>query len=135
MPETPSGGSETLLLVEDEDAVRSLAKRVLVNQGYTVLEAANGHEALELVANTDAAFDLVLTDVIMPHLGGPELVSELRQRRPDLRVLYMSGYTHADKLMPALPDPTFAFLQKPFSPENLARKIRESLDTVVSASS
>jgi two-component system, cell cycle sensor histidine kinase and response regulator CckA len=126
--EMPPGGAETVLLVEDEEAVRTLARRVLVNQGYTVLEAANGREALELATQPDVSLDLIVTDVIMPELGGQELVSRLIGDRPGARVVYMSGYSEADKLLPAAPDPAYSFLQKPFSPENLALKVREALD-------
>ncbi len=125
----PSRGSETVLLVEDEEAVRSLARRVLVDQGYTVLEAANGRQALELAADPERSFDLVLTDVIMPELGGQELVTQLLLSRPNLRIVYMSGYTEADKLLPAIADATYSFLRKPFSTDNLALTIREALDS------
>ena len=128
LDEMAAGGSETVLVVEDEEAVRSLARRVLTNRGYTVIEAADGREALALVAAPEVSLDLVLTDVVMPELGGQELVSRLVDRHPGVRIVYMSGYTDSDKLLPAVIDPAYSFLQKPFSAESLAAKVREALD-------
>ena len=126
----PARGSETVLLVEDEDAVRVLTSRVLADQGYTVLEARNGREALSVLDRPDHGIQLVLTDVVMPDMGGVELAEHLRGSHPDIRVVYMSGYTEGDKLQPAVRSSPYPFLQKPFSPGNLAVRIREALDRV-----
>jgi PAS domain S-box-containing protein len=125
---SPVGGSETILLVEDEDAVRVLASRALASQGYVVLEARNGWEALALAERTAAALDLVLTDVVMPEMGGLELVQRLTLAFPALRVMYMSGYSEADKLQPGIQDSDVPFLPKPFSAESLLLRVRAALD-------
>jgi len=124
----PKRGNEKILLVEDENAVRSVAARVLENQGYTVIQARNGEEALELLSELGENIDLILTDVIMPEMGGPALAEKLRVHRPDLKLLYMSGYSEADKLQPGLDNFAVPFLQKPFSSESLILKVREVLD-------
>ena len=121
-------GTETVLLVEDEDAVRTLASRVLAEQGYVVLEARNGREALDVLERPDHGVQLVLTDVVMPDMGGVELSARVARAHPDMRIVYMSGYTEGDKLQPGLRNSPYPFLQKPFSPENLAVRIRETLD-------
>jgi two-component system cell cycle sensor histidine kinase/response regulator CckA len=120
-------GSETILLVEDEAAVRSVAARVLGNQGYTVVQASNGEEALARLNELEGRIDLILTDVVMPDMGGLELTARLRERHPDLKVLYMSGYAEGDKLQPKM-NSEHSFLQKPFSAESLTLKVREVLD-------
>jgi two-component system cell cycle sensor histidine kinase/response regulator CckA len=127
-PPGPTGGSETILLVEDEDTVRNVAARVLSNQGYTVLASSNGHEALALLEQVQGRIDLVLTDVVMPDMGGLELATRLQNRWPELRVVYMSGYAEGDKLEPGMRDYPRSFLQKPFSAESLTVKVREVLD-------
>ena len=127
---SPSRGSETVLLVEDEDAVRALASRVLAQQGYAVLEARNGREALDLLDRPDLDIRLVLTDVVMPEMGGVELSERIARRHPEMRVMYMSGYTESDKLQPAVRSSPYPFLQKPFSPESLAVRGREALDRI-----
>jgi PAS domain S-box-containing protein len=124
----PLAGSETVLVVEDEEAVRALACRVLGQQGYTVLEARHGVEALALLEAGLPAIDLVLTDVIMPEMGGPELARQLDAVLPGVPVMYMSGYTESDKLQPGLRDSQIPFLQKPFSADSLAVRVREVLD-------
>jgi CheY-like chemotaxis protein len=119
--------NETLFLVEDEPAVRELNELVLSESGYKVLSAPDAQEALR--QRPDAGgLDLLITDIVMPGLGGYELAQRLRSRRPDLKVLFTSGYTE-DKLGPfnRLP-PGTGFLQKPYRPEVLARKVREMLD-------
>ncbi|MEP7052516.1 MAG: ATP-binding protein [Pseudomonadota bacterium] len=121
-------GSETILLVEDEEAVRVFAASVLRRQGYVVLEAHNGLQALELLERTEAAVCLLVTDVVMPEMGGPALVARLRELRPTLPVLYMSGYAERAVVHNGLVKSKQAFLQKPFTPIVLARKIREVLD-------
>jgi two-component system cell cycle sensor histidine kinase/response regulator CckA len=129
-PESASTGrgSENILLVEDEDAVRSVAARVLLNQGYTVIQARNGLEALTLLEELGETVDLVLTDVVMPDMGGLALAEQLRARRPELKLIYMSGYAKGDKLEPGTGEFGDSFLQKPFSAENLVLKVRGVLD-------
>jgi two-component system cell cycle sensor histidine kinase/response regulator CckA len=121
-------GSETILLVEDEDTVRSVASRVLLNQGYTVIQARNGEEALQLLDELGDTIDLILTDMVMPDMGGLALAGQLRERWPDLKLVYMSGYAEGDKLEPGTQEFQTSFLQKPFSAENLVLKVREVLD-------
>jgi PAS domain S-box-containing protein len=121
-------GCEKILLVEDEDAVRSVAARVLLNQGYTVIQARNGEEALTLLNQLDETIDLVLTDVVMPDMGGLALAEQIRIRSPGLKLVYMSGYSETDKLQPGLRNFETPFLQKPFSAESLVLKVREVLD-------
>jgi two-component system, cell cycle sensor histidine kinase and response regulator CckA len=125
----PSGGSETILVVEDEDMVRVLACRALRERGYQVLEARHGEEALEQVQQRRGPIHLVLSDVVMPQLGGRELGQRLASLLPELPVLYMSGYTGEDVIQRGLLDPGAPFQQKPFTPEGLARKVREMLDS------
>jgi PAS domain S-box-containing protein len=123
------GGSETILIVEDEDMVRSLASRGLREHGYTVLEARHGADALQQLALQPTSVDLVISDVVMPEMGGRELGRRLATLRPSLPVLYISGYTGEDVIQRGLLDPGAPFQQKPFSPESLARTVREMLDT------
>ncbi len=121
-------GSETILLVEDEAAVRGLTLRCLQSSGYTVLQAASAEEALPIAASHAGRLDLLLTDVIMPGASGPELARRLLEKRPGTRVLYVSGYTDASMASQGALDDGAYFLQKPFTPESLARKVREVLD-------
>ncbi len=123
-----AGGTETILLVEDEEAVRRVARRALEIHGYTILDAADGTTALALAAANDV--DLVLSDVMMPGMPGPTLVAELRRRNPKLRVLFMSGHTE-EIIRKGLLDPAIPFLAKPFTPTQLAQKVREALDAAV----
>jgi PAS domain S-box-containing protein len=121
-------GTETLLLVEDEAPVRASVRRLLEWHGYTVLEARNGAEALKIYEAREDEIDLVLTDILMPELGGLELVEQLRERRPDLRVVFMSGY--AERALTSngsVPSGT-GYLEKPFTVETLMRRVREVLD-------
>jgi PAS domain S-box-containing protein len=127
-PAAPRGGSETLLVVEDEDVVRAMACRGLREHGYTVLEARNGAEALAVVQENIAAIDLVVSDVVMPLVGGRDLAARLAVLDPGLPVLYMSGYTGEDVVQRGLMDPGAPFAQKPFSPDGLARTVRDLLD-------
>ena len=119
--------AETILLVEDEEAVRSLAKRLLSQKGYRVLEASDGAIALRLAAGHVGEIDLVLTDVAMPNLGGRGMVEELRELSPGLRVLFMSGYLKEE----VFPDKAAAnrtpYLQKPFTGETLLTEVRAAL--------
>jgi two-component system, cell cycle sensor histidine kinase and response regulator CckA len=122
-------GAETILIVEDEAAVRRMAARALAAQGYAILEAENGAEALEVLARNGSPIDLVLTDVVMPLVNGRELGERLSVERPGLRVLFMSGYTDDDIVRRGLLRPGSPFLQKPFMPGDLSRKVRQVLDT------
>jgi PAS domain S-box-containing protein len=123
------GGSETILIVEDEELVRSLASRALREHGYTVLEARHGGDAIRQLQTQPSAIHLVNTDVVMPEMGGRELGRRLKLIRPSLPVLFMSGYTGEDVIQRGLMDPDAPFQQKPFAPDGLARKVREMLDT------
>ncbi len=130
-PQAPTRGSETILLVEDEQAVRIVATRVLKNQGYLVLAACNGEEALSLAEEAGGAVDLVLTDVVMPDIGGPDLVARLTARWPGLRVVFMSGYAEGDKVRGGMGKLETSFLQKPFSADSLLLMVRQVLDQSV----
>ena len=123
-------GNETVLLVEDEALVRGLAVRVLREHGYTVMEAANGDEAMRILSqHTGEKIHLLLTDVVMPHMGGKELAELVQTLRPDTKVLYTSGYTDTVLVnYHGLLSPNIAFLEKPYSPGSLLRKVREVLD-------
>ena len=122
-------GSETVLLVEDEPSVRDLANRLLKQQGYRVLEAANGEEALRLAQeNTGEKIHLLLTDVVLPQMGGKELADQLKIFRPDIKVLYTSGYTDNAIVHHGVLNSGTHFLQKPFSLKTLSQKVREVLD-------
>ncbi len=117
-------GSGTVLLVEDEDSVRKFAARALRRQGYAVLEAGNGIEALEVKAAHDGAIDLVVSDIVMPEMDGPTLLKELRKTNPDLKIIFMSGY--ADDALSSLDSgEEFAFLPKPFQLAELVTKVKE----------
>jgi len=121
-------GSETILLVEDEDSLRDLVREGLEEWGYTVLVAANGAQALELEAAREGAIDLVITDVIMPGMHGRELVRRVAQRRPGLAVVFMSGYSADVIAGQDILEPGWRYLEKPFSSTALADKVREALD-------
>jgi CheY-like chemotaxis protein len=122
------GGTETILLVEDEDGLRSLAQAVLQTQGYIVLSARHGGDALLIFETHPKPIDLIITDVVMPHFSGRQLVERLEARQPHLKVLYMSGYTDDAIVHHGVLESGMPFLQKPFAPEALARKVREVLD-------
>jgi PAS domain S-box-containing protein len=123
-----SGGSETILLVEDEAAIRRAAKRLLEKKGYTVLLAGDGVEALDVFDRHDSNIDLVITDVVMPRLGGRQLYESLRQRAPGTRFLFTSGYTARDMRDTDSLDPGWPFLQKPWNVDDLLQHVREILD-------
>ena len=121
-------GTETVLVVEDEDAVRLIVRRVLRDQGYEILEARDGNEALRVCAQKGDAIDLVLSDVIMPGMGGRELSRALAASRPGLPILFMSGYNDDGELAGSGADPGPGVLAKPFTAETLATQVREALD-------
>lgn len=127
----PPGGVETVLVVEDEDTVRSLACQVLAENGYTVLAARHGPEALSLCEHYHEPLHLLVTDVVMPQMSGHELAQHLLQLRPELKVLYISGYTDEALVYHGILEAGLFFLQKPFTPNTLAGKVREVLDTPV----
>jgi CheY-like chemotaxis protein len=118
-----------VLVVEDEPPLRELAARILAAAGYTVLQAANGPEALALIAGHAATVDLVFTDVVMPGMNGRELAARLSVLRPSMRVLYTSGYTEDAILRHGVLDDPSRFLSKPYTPAVLRRRIREALDS------
>jgi two-component system, cell cycle sensor histidine kinase and response regulator CckA len=123
-------GTETVLVVEDELSVREFISRALRQQGYAVLEAANGNEALRLLRRRiGTAIHLVLTDVLMPQMGGVELLNQLRYSHPNVKVLFISGYSDAVVMQRGQPAANVAFLYKPFTLAILAQKVREVLDT------
>jgi nitrogen-specific signal transduction histidine kinase/CheY-like chemotaxis protein len=121
-------GSETLLLVEDEEAVRFLSRTLLERAGYHVLDAADPHQAEDLFRQHADAIDLLVTDVVMPGSSGPSLFARLSAERPSLKVLYMSGYPDESMVYPSTLLPKVEFLQKPFTAEALMCKVREALD-------
>jgi len=123
-----SKGSETILVVEDADAVRELILGMLRGKGYNVLVASDGDEALETAEKFEGAIHLLVTDVVMPRVSGPELAQRLLKARPDMGVLFMSGYTDKGIIFGGLVEPDTAFLQKPFTTGELARKVRGVLD-------
>jgi PAS domain S-box-containing protein len=125
---TPRMRNETLLLIEDEASVRGVAKRALDAQGYTVLEAGSGLEAIQVIERHPGPIDLLVTDVVMPGMGGRDVAKELRKRLPGLRVLYLSGYTDDTVVRHGIVEGTDPFLQKPFTPVALAQKVRAILD-------
>ncbi len=120
--------TETVLLVEDAELVRNLAKEVLETSGYRVLVAANGREALLVWKQSSEPIHLLLTDVVMPEMSGPELVSRLGPLSPQMRVLYMSGYTEHTIVHHGVLEEGINFLEKPFTPDSLALKVREVLE-------
>jgi CheY-like chemotaxis protein len=121
------GGSETVLLVEDEESVRELVRVTLTSRGYNVLEAENGECGLRIAEEYKEHIDILVTDVVMPGIGGRELARKLLLLRPGISVLYLSGYTEDAVVTPGALGPSTAFLQKPFTLQNLAKKVREVL--------
>jgi len=121
-------GNETILLVEDEEMIRRMLREGLQANGYTVLEAADGSEAFGICERPGQSIDLLITDVVMPLMSGPELAQRVAATRPDLRVLFISGYTDRALVHQGRRDAGTAFLQKPFTPDVLGQKVRELLD-------
>jgi len=122
-----SNGTEAVLLVEDAPMIRRLAKQIMVRAGYTVFEAGDAHEAMRL-AETQESIDVLVTDLIMPGPSGVELAEQLRHVRPDVRVLFMSGYTDNAIVRNGMLGESAAFLQKPFTPQDLLRKLRHVIE-------
>jgi CheY-like chemotaxis protein len=129
-PEPPPRGRETVLLVEDEEGVRRLARLSLERHGYTVLEANGGRAALELAEAYEGPIEVLLTDVVMPEMNGREVSERLLVRRPALKVLFMSGYNDDAVVRHGVVASPAAFLQKPFDSRTLATKVRDMLGQV-----
>lgn len=130
----PRAGTETILLVEDDDAIRSVTAAILRSLGYQIFALTSGNEALEFCsADNASSIDLLLTDIVMPYMGGRELAERLLATRPDLKVLFMSGYVDDPIILQAVEDAAIPFLEKPFTRDGLAKKVREALDTPRSA--
>ena len=123
-------GSETVLLVEDEEMVRELAREILQSSGYKVIAAANGEDAQRICNESLPKLDLIITDVVMPQMSGRELAENISLLRPGIRILYMSGYTDDAIVRHGVLDENMFFLQKPFSPDALTTKVREVLESV-----
>jgi len=123
----PVGGSETVLLVEDEDSVRELVRETLCSKGYTVMEAPDGVSGMKVAETYQGKIDILVTDVVMPGMSGRDLAQRISASRPDIRVLYLSGYTEDAIIHEGVLDPGTAFLQKPFTLQALARKVRDVL--------
>lgn len=128
-PATAPGGTETILLVEDEEAVRAMVSRILQNKGYTLLEASNGNEAIQICQQYEGPIHLMVTDVIMPQMSGRELAERLAPILPEMKVLYMSGYPDNTIVQHGVLEAGTAFLQKPFTLNALELKVREVLDS------
>jgi two-component system cell cycle sensor histidine kinase/response regulator CckA len=134
MPETsaaPQRGTETVLIAEDDPAVRELMSSLLAANGYSVLLASNGAEALAVASATDEPIQLIVTDVVMPSLGGRALVDRLRATRPNIRVLYATGYVGDEVVRRGGLDPSANLLHKPFTAEQLLTAVRRSLDAQI----
>jgi CheY-like chemotaxis protein len=127
-PNRPAEAIETILLVEDDVAVRELARRVLQERGYTVLAARDVADAIALEANHSGPIHLLLSDIVMPGLNGPDLAQRFVRRRPMMKVLYVSGFAHHSAIAQGSTSQHTAFLQKPFTPETLSLNVRELLD-------
>jgi CheY-like chemotaxis protein len=126
---SPSRGSETVLLIEDEASVRRLAATALRSCGYIVHEAGDGVAALQLISSDHGPkFDLIVSDMIMPRMGGKELLEHVQLKLPGIKVLLVSGYTDDALVDRGALGPGIAFLEKPFSPKQLAQRVREVLD-------
>ena len=128
LPEPATGGAETILLVEDEKAVRELSRKMLEKSGYAVLGAADGKEALEIAKTYQGDIHILISDVIMPEMNGTELAEATRMLRPGMKVLFVSGYTDERLLPQGEMVGELPFLQKPFTLGTLSQKVRETLD-------
>jgi two-component system, cell cycle sensor histidine kinase and response regulator CckA len=124
---------ETILVIEDEEMVRELVCTVLSEQGYTILCTGNGHEGLRMAREHEGPIDLLVSDVIMPQITGPEIARELLAARPKTKVLYISGYSDADISEDGVLSPSVQLLGKPFAPDALSRRVREVLDDGIAA--
>jgi hypothetical protein len=124
-------GTETILLVEDEEGVRSLASNALRMNGYTVLESADGAKALTLCESFDGAIHLLLTDVVMPCLGGVDLARQVSQLHPRIKIMFMSGYPDRHLMSDADAEEAVRYIQKPFSAQDLTTRVRRLLDSVI----
>ncbi|MGH7681352.1 MAG: ATP-binding protein, partial [Candidatus Eiseniibacteriota bacterium] len=127
-------GSETVLFAEDQDAVAAVVGATLQLCGYRVLQAHNGSEAVDLCRRYEGAIHLLVTDIVMPGMGGPELAAAVRALRPEMKLLFISGYSERAFASHGTLEPEAGFLQKPFMPEALAHKVREVLDRTPAAS-
>jgi CheY-like chemotaxis protein len=132
-PQAVAGGSETILVLEDEARVRKLICEVLQNRGYHVIEAVRGEEALRKAIEHQGRIHLLLADVVMPEMSGPQAVQQIRAVQPGIKVLYMSGYTDEAMMHHGILESGTPFLQKPFLPDALARKVREVLGSQATA--
>jgi DNA-binding NtrC family response regulator len=121
-------GDETVLVVEDEDGVRELLWKILTDHGHTVLEARHGKDALTVAGQYGHPIHLLLSDVVMPEMGAGELADQLLAQRPEMKVLFISGYTNDEVVRRGVKQKEAAFIQKPFAAEDLMRKVREVLD-------
>ena len=124
----PPTGSETILLVEDDEAVRAVAERALLRFGYQVLSAPRGEDALRIVDEHEGVIDLLLTDIMMPGMNGVEVAASVAKMRPGIQVFFMSGYADQDLVRQGLLEPGTHFLQKPFTPQELAGRTPGILD-------
>ena len=122
------GSAKTIMLVEDEESVRTLSRIILEKEGYTIIEAKHGREALLLCEQYPGKIDLLLTDVVMPYVGGPELAEQISLLRPGIKVVYVSGYTDKAITQAGLLTEGVAFLEKPFTPQTLLRRLRQILE-------
>ena len=129
-PDAVRGGNETILFVEDEPDLISLGRMVLQDYGYKVLTAENGAEAIEIAARAEDPIDLIVTDVVMPGMGGRELVERLRDTNPNVEALFVSGYTRDTVLLHGVEEEEFHFMEKPYTPQSLARAVQEILTSV-----
>jgi two-component system cell cycle sensor histidine kinase/response regulator CckA len=119
-------GHGTILLVEDEEGLRGLNARGLASRGYTVLQAGNGVEAIEVIDKHDGTIDLVVSDVVMPEMDGPSLLKELRRRKPELKIIFVSGYAE-EAFAKNIPEGQHAFLAKPFTLKQLVATVKETM--------
>ena len=126
LPEDLTGNAR-ILLVEDEESVRAFAARALTARGYTVFEAATGTQALEVMSGLDAGVDLVVSDVVMPEMDGPTMLRELRKTKPDMKIIFVSGYAEEAFAKHLPDDESFQFLPKPFSLKELATAVKQTL--------